>query len=59
MAGVSVNVTERMYATDDLAGVSARMLSGDHSFDDRRFATPTVFLLSEWRSSIWLITTRT
>ena len=31
-----MNVEKRMPATVDLAGVGARMLSGDHSFDDRR-----------------------
>ena len=42
-----MNVEKHMSATVDLAGVGARTLSGDHSFDDRRFATTTVFLLSE------------
>ena len=37
MAGASMNVEKRMSATVDLAGVGARTLSGDHSFDDRRF----------------------
>ena len=37
MAGASMNVGKRMPATVDLAGVGARTLSGDHSFDDRRF----------------------
>ena len=40
-----MNVTERWVANVDLAGVGARMVSGDLSFDYRRFATTTVFLL--------------
>ena len=42
-----MNVTERMAANIDLAGVGVRMLNADDSFDYRRFATTTVFLLSE------------